>query len=86
MGVDSKLISLVISAKDDVNQPSFKKLFCSRVRNIPARDHSVFVSCWAFSYSFLERVLGWTYIVVHEDTSGFFYAQTSASKPDIHTN
>ena len=38
------------------------------------------MSCWAFPYSFLKRVLGWTYIVVHRNTSGFF---VSGSFPSV---
>ena len=67
-----ELITSVISAKVRVNRPSFNKLFCSKVRNIPARDHSVFVSCWAFSCSSLEQVLGRTYTHTHGESSGFF--------------
>ena len=63
----------VISAKVRVNRPSFNKLFCSKVRNTPARDHSVIVSCWALSCSSLEQVLGRTYTHTHGESSGFFY-------------
>jgi len=44
----SVLILSVISAKDDVNPPSFKICsFAPRHRNT-SKDHCVFVSCWAF--------------------------------------
>ena len=65
----------VISAKDDVNPPSFKI--------------SSFVPEWKYqqgplclrvllgvSLSLREQVLGGTYIIVHGDSSGFFCAQT----------
>ena len=48
------------------------KLFCSRGKKLPARDHSVFVSCWAIFYSSLEQVLGGTYIYAYGISSGFF--------------
>ena len=67
----SVLILSVISAKDDVNPPSFKI--------------SSFVPEWKYqqgplclrvllgvSLSFREQVLGGTYIIVHGDASGFF--------------
>ena len=53
----SELISSVISAKDNENLPSLKKLFCSQKRNNPATDLSVFVSCWAFLCRFESRFL-----------------------------
>ena len=50
--------SSVISAKGNENPPSLTKRFCSRnMRNTPARDHSVFVSCWASLLRFLSRFL-----------------------------
>ena len=53
----SELISSVISAKDNENLPSLKKLFCSQKRNNPVTDLSVFVSCWAFLCRFESRFL-----------------------------
>ena len=50
-----ELLSSVISAKGNENLPSLKKLFCSQKRNNPARDLSVFVSCWAFLCRFESR-------------------------------
>ena len=52
-----ELLSSVISAKGNENLPSLEKLFCSQKRNNPARDLSVFVSCWAFLRRFESRFL-----------------------------
>ena len=72
---DSEIFTSVISAKERVNRPSFNKLFCSKVRNIPARDHSVFVSCWAFLYVLVAGLWSDLHHRVWE-ASGFFYVQT----------
>ena len=53
----SEFFSSFVSAKGNENLPSFKKFFCSQKRNKPARDLSVFVSCWAFLRRFESRFL-----------------------------
>lgn len=53
----SEFFSSFVSAKGNENLPSFKRFFCSQKRNKPARDLSVFVSCWAFLRRFESRFL-----------------------------
>ena len=45
---DSKLFSLVISAKECVNRPSFNSSFALEKEITQQEDHSVSASCWAF--------------------------------------
>ena len=51
-----------------------KFLYCSfaQVFEWPAQEDCIFVSCWAFSLSSPEQVLGGTYINAHGEPSGFF--------------
>ena len=67
----SVLILSVISAKDDVNPPSFK--ICSFVPEWKYQQGPLCLRVLlGVSLLFRERGLGGTYIIVHGDSSGFF--------------
>ena len=77
MDLGFRLFTSVISAKERINPPSLKISFAQEKCEIrAARDHSVFVSCWASSHALLEQVLGGTYAFAYGDASGFFCVQT----------
>jgi len=53
----SVLIPSVISAKEIVNQPSFKHALLLSKAKYTSKDHCVFVSCWAFLRRYESRFL-----------------------------
>lgn len=62
----------VISAKEDVNRPSFKNCSFAQECEILQQGPLCLRILLDVSLSFLERVLGRTYIFTYGDASGFF--------------
>ena len=52
---------------------------------IPARDHSVFVTCWAFFCSSLEQVLGRTYTHTHGKRPAFLCLDVASCAENINS-